>query len=321
MQDQIDQDTWDLRIDFTTQVSNDNVTNMLNIQNADYVIPFAYLAGQATGGGDSESTYVLTSDRALEIRNFDLESGKLDLSTSILTNKLASSLGVSVGDRIVISVGPNRLETTIGGIVYDILMQAVYLDRDTASTLTPKDMSSGAFVKLKDKGQADAVKSELETKDGISKVTIQDDIIKAMDETFGSAMGMLYFFFIICLVIAMVVAASAIIISTMERDIEFATLETLGIPRSKVIGSMLIEIGILGFFSAALGIPFAYLFGQLFAVVMEDILYYFPVVFAVSGMLITFGFGFLFVMGSSIFPIRYTGKLDVETTIRERTTG
>ncbi len=143
----------------------------------------------------------------------------------------------------------------------------------------------------------------------------------AMEETFGSSMGMLYFFFIICMIIAMVVAASAIIISTMERDIEFATLETLGIPRLKVIGSMLIEIGIIGFFSALLGLPFAYLFGKLFAIVMEDILYYFPIVFTFGAMIITFAFGFLFVFGSSLFPIRYAGKLDAEKTIRERTAG
>ena len=84
---------------------------------------------------------------------------------------------------------------------------------------------------------------------------------------------------------------------------------------------MLIEIAIIGFFSALLGIPFAYFFGRLFAVVMEDILYYFPVVFAFSAMLITFAFGFLFIFGSSIFPIRYTGKMDVEKIIRERITG
>ena len=134
-------------------------------------------------------------------------------------------------------------------------------------------------------------------------------------------MSLLYLFFVICLAIAMVVAASAIIISTMERDVEFATLETLGIPRSKVVGSMLIEIGIIGLISALLGLPFAYLFGKLFAVVMEVILYYFPVHFAFTAMVFTFVFGFLFIFGSSIFPIRYTRKLDVEATIRERAAG
>ncbi len=321
MQDQVNQDTWDLRVDLTNPLPINNVTNMLEIEEAEYVIPFAYLAGQISGGGNTENTYVVASDRILETRDFQIESGKMDLSSSVITNKLASKLGVSKGDRITIMVGANELETTIGGIVYDILMQAVYLDRNTASPLADESLAQGAFIKLNNKEDINRIAVELEGIQGVSKVTKQDDIIKAMDDTFGSAMGMLYFFFVICLIIAMVVAASAIIISTMERDIEFATLETLGIPRSKVIGSMLIEIGIIGFFSALLGLPFAYLFGRLFAVVMEDILYYFPVVFAISAMIMTFTFGFLFIFGSSIFPIRYTKKLDIETTIRERTTG
>lgn len=321
MQDQIEQDTWDLRVDLTRPLPDENVSMMFDIEEAEYVVPFAYLAGQISGGSGSENTFVLASDDVLRTRDFELESGKLDIKTSVITNKLADELGLSTGDSIMITVGANVLETTIGGIVYDILMQAVYLDRETASPLVREDISTGAFIKLTDKDDAREIAGELKEVDGVSGVTIQDDIIESMDATFGSAMGMLYFFFIICLVIAMVVAASAIIISTMERDLEFATLETLGIPRWKVIGSMLIEIAIIGFFSALFGVPFAYLFGKLFAVVMQDILYYFPVFFAFSAMVMTFVFGFLFIFGSSIFPIRYTLKMDVEKTIRERITG
>ncbi|MGA1873707.1 MAG: ABC transporter permease, partial [Thermoplasmatota archaeon] len=321
MQDQVDQDTWDLRADLTRELPEENVSAMFDIEEAEYVIPFAYRAGQISGGGGSENTFVVTSDEILRTRDFDLESGKLDVETSVITNKLADELGLSTGDTINITVGSSWLRTTVGGIVYDILNQAVYLDREAASPLVNKTNATGVFIKLIDKDKSEETAKELKSIEGVSGVTIQDEIIKSMDETFGSAMGMLWFFFIICLVIAMVVAASAIIISTMERDIEFATLETLGIPRGKVVGSMLIEIGIIGFISALLGLPFAYLFGRLFAMVMEDILYYFPVFFAFSAMIMTFVFGFLFIFGSSIFPIRYTKKMDVEKTIRERITG
>lgn len=321
MQEQTEQETWDLRVDLTSPRNSTDIEEMFESDEFEYVIPFAYLAGQVTGGDKEESVSVVTSDRILETRDFDIESGKLDLSRSVVTNKLTNEMGLTIGDEITITVGSKTLTTTIGGIVFDILMQAVYLDRETASSLVDEEISSSAYIKLNDKENIDLVVKELDAREGVAKVTVQDDIIEAMDETFGSAMGMLYFFFIICMIIAMVVAASAIIISTMERDVEFATLETLGIPRSKVIGSLLIEIGIIGFLSALLGIPFAYLFGKLFALVMEDILYYFPVFFAFSAMVFTFVFGFLFIFGSSIFPIRYTGRMDVEKTIRERTAG
>jgi putative ABC transport system permease protein len=321
MQDQIEQDTWDLRADLISPLPDENITGLFDIPDAEYVIPFAYMAGQINGGGGTENTNIVASDEIRRTRDFELESGSFDISRSVITNKLANELGISVGDSITIKVGAKELVTTVGGVVYDILMQTVYLDRDTASALYTKDLSSGAFIKLSDKDMAREKASEIEKIEGVSKVTVQDDIIEAMDETFGSAMSLLYFFFIICLIISMVVAASAIIISTMERDIEFATLETLGIPRIKVIGSMLIEIGIIGALSAALGIPFAYFYGRLFAVVMEDILYYFPVVFAFTAMVFTFVFGFIFILGSSIFPIRYTKKMDIEGTIRERMAG
>ncbi|MGA1820795.1 MAG: FtsX-like permease family protein [Thermoplasmatota archaeon] len=321
MQSQVEQDTWDLRADLTRPLPNDEVRSMFKMEEAEYVVPFAYLAGQLSGGGGRENTFVVTSDEILKTRDFELESGRLDVGTSVITNKLADELGLSTGDMITVTVGSNSLSTTVGGIVYDILMQAVYLDREAASPLINETLATGAFIKLVDKDMSEEIARELKGIDGVSGVTIQDDIIRSMDETFGSAMGLLYFFFIICLIIAMVVAASAIIISTMERDIEFATLETLGIQRSKVIGSMLIEIAIIGLFSALLGVPFAYLYGRLFAVVMQEILYYFPVVFAFTAMAMTFVFGFLFIFGSSIFPIRYTGKMDVEKTIRERITG
>ncbi|RLF69096.1 MAG: hypothetical protein DRN57_01870 [Thermoplasmata archaeon] len=321
MTEQVNQDTWDLRVDFAPEISRDNVSSVIDMENTDYVIPFTYRAGQVTGGGGSESTFVVISDRVLEIRAFEIESGELDPSRSVITNKLASELGVGPGDRITITVGSRTLETTVGGVVYDILMHAVYLDSSTGSSLASPDMTSGVFIKLEDRGTAREQAVYLDGKDGVSRVTVQDDIIRSMDETFGQAMGLLYFFFITCLIISMVVAASAIIISTMERDMEFATLDTLGVPRSGVVLSMLLEIGIIGILSAILGVPFSLLFGKLFAIMMEEILYYFPINVAFAQMMIIFSFGLAFVLLSALFPLRYTRKIDVERTIRERTAG
>ncbi|MCK7468994.1 MAG: FtsX-like permease family protein [Desulfosudis oleivorans] len=63
----------------------------------------------------------------------------------------------------------------------------------------------------------------------------------------------------------------------MERDVEFATLETLGVPARKVVRSILIEVAVIGTASATIGVPLAYLFGKVFALVMQEVLYYFPV--------------------------------------------
>ena len=50
-------------------------------------------------------------------------------------------------------------------------------------------------------------------------------------------------------------------------------------------------------------------------------LFYFPVVLAVGAAITIFVVGVAFVEISSIMPIRYSGKLDTDRTIRERTAG
>ena len=102
---------------------------------------------------------------------------------------------------------------------------------------------------------------------------------------------------------------------------EYATLKTLGVTRGQVAKSILIEMGILSGLAALIGIPFAYLFAFILAKVMEQVVFFFPIYFTPMATLLTFLFGFIFVLLASIVPIRYSAKLDTEKTIRERTAG
>ena len=319
LNEQVDSDTWDIRADFNGMKDNDNISLILDLPDAEYVIPFAFYAGSVEKGGEEDHSYIVACDDMAQAREFELQEGNLDLSGAVITNKLAKDMGLKVGDSIRISVGPSSMMITITGIVYDILGHTVYLDRNAASQIVEKDVSSGAFIKLDDKQQVGARASEIRMIPGISRVTVQDDISRSVEETFGQAMSMLWAYFLITLLIALVIAGSAIIISTMERDLEYATLETLGIKREKVIGTLVLEVIIIGLLSSAIGVPMSFILGKLVALVMEEILYTFPILFAMSTILLTFFLGTLFVLGSSIFPIRYTAKLNVERTIRERT--
>ncbi len=319
--EQIESDTWDIRADLHHPLSNDEALAMVALPDSEFSIPFMVLAGQVRSGDGEGSAFVMACDRMEEAKDLKLSDGKVDLSRAVVTNKLASDRGLDIGDTINLTVGSRSMEIRVSGIVYDILMMMVYLDRNAAAPLIEKDLVSGVFIKLKDKDLVSSAASALMGVPAVSRVTIRDDITKGVQDTFGSSMSLLWTFFFITLLITMVVAASAIIISTMERDVEFATLETLGVPARKVVRSILIEVAIIGTASAAIGVPFAYLLGKVFALVMQEVLYYFPVLFAISTMIMTFSFGLAFVLVSAIFPIRYARSLDMERTIRERTSG
>jgi ABC-type antimicrobial peptide transport system permease subunit len=80
-------------------------------------------------------------------------------------------------------------------------------------------------------------------------------------------------------------------------------------------------MGLLGTASAAIGLPFAYIFGQAMALVLEDVIFYFPVVIVLGASITIFLIGLVSVLISSVIPIRYANKLNTEHTIRERTAG
>ncbi|MCK7468993.1 MAG: hypothetical protein MZU91_13280 [Desulfosudis oleivorans] len=68
------------------------------------------------------------------------------------------------------------MDIRVSGIVYDILMMMVYLDRNAASPLIEKDLASGVFIKLKDKDLVSSAASALKGAPAVSRVTIRDDI-------------------------------------------------------------------------------------------------------------------------------------------------
>ncbi len=187
--------------------------------------------------------------------------------------------------------------------------------------LFPTNMSAGAFIKFHNSDLVDEKVNDIRAMNTVGYVVVQNDIVETYDELLVMAEGMLSFFFFLQLLITIAVAGSAVIISTMERDVEYATLDTLGISKWRTAKSIMIEMGFLGALSAIVSIPFAYLFAEVLARVMEDVIFYFPIVFIVSSTFMILILGAMFVELSSFVPIRYARSIDTEKTIRERTAG
>ena len=82
-----------------------------------------------------------------------------------------------------------------------------------------------------------------------------------------------------------------------------------------------VEMAVLALVSSAIGIPMSYVLGLLLVDSFAEVLFAFPVILAAGAMTTTFFLGVVFVLMSSMMPIRYSWKLDTEQTIRERTAG
>ena len=330
MLEMTDSDKWDLRGDFVTPENETDVVGNASFigligsdVEKDGMITFSHMRGLVQKDGDSKGAMIIGCDRWKDAKEFRLEGGELDFDRAVVSATMLSDLDLEIGDEIELDVGGRTATLEISGSVHDLFVETVYTNKANLEDLFPEDKCTGVFVTLDDRSDDNiyAKARDIRSSQVVNEVVVQKDISEGMSSILEDAMGMLYAFFFINLLIAVVVAASAVIISTMERDVEFATLETLGISRWKVAKSILVEIAVLAIGAAVVGVPMAYLFAWLLAKVMAEVIFFFPIMFAVGATLLTFVAGFAFVLLSSIAPIRYANKLDVEKTIRERTAG
>lgn len=214
------------------------------------------------------------------------------------------------------------------GIVYDMFARALYTHRENlgpllsggASNLTVSDCT-GFFVTLDNGSDARQAAVAMRQNPSVGRVVVAEEITGGLSDLLESSYGMLDFFFFVSMAIAFVVSGSAVIISSMERDVEFATLDTPGFRVRHVLKAMLAEMLVLGLGAAILGVPLAYAFAFLLSRIMAEVIFYFPIAFMLGATFSTFALGLAFVLLSTAVPARYASGLDTERTMRERTAG
>ncbi|UCE73231.1 MAG: ABC transporter permease [Methanomassiliicoccales archaeon] len=322
---QLESEKWDVRADFVSTMPTDSVNETflgLDPGDTEWIAPYAYLKAEASFGGESKGTVIMASDDLTLIKDFDLQKGELDFDGgAVISNKLSLDLEADIGDTIRLTFGSDSVDLSVKGTINDMIIYSIYTSRERIAPLFPTNISAGAFIKFQNSDLVDEKVNDIRAMNTVGYVVVQNDIVTTYDELLVMAEGMLFFFFFLQLLITIAVAGSAVIISTMERDVEYATLDTLGISKWKTAKSILIEMGFLGILSAIVSIPFAYLFAEVLARVMEDVIFYFPIIFIVSSTFMILILGMMFVELSSFVPIRYARSIDTEKTIRERTAG
>ncbi len=324
MTDQIEANTWDLRTAFNAPVEGDSVdAEFLNLDPADtsYVIPYTAMSAIIEMGDKQVGAFVYGSNEMESTKDFTLREGELDFTGAVLSNRLADDLGARTGDDIDIVVGATIVTLEVTGVAQEAIASIVYTNRDNLDPIFPAEDCNGAYVQLVDPSTSTEQAIRVREVAVVAGVLEIQEVIDSFELMLGMASGFFLIFFLISAIITLAVAGSAVIISAMERDVEFATLDTLGFSKWHVAKVITVEMGVLALIASAIGLPMSYIMAQILAESFAEVLFEFPVVFAVSAMITTFFLGVFFVLLSSIMPIRYSWKLDTEQTIRERTAG
>jgi len=318
--EQLEADNWDLRVDLISPVDAASLQEELGLEDATFVIPFTILTGIAVHGDSTMAGTLVGCDRMEEARDLELSDGKVDLNGAVVSHTLSRDLGIGVGEDLTVMVGATVLSIPVTGVVLTVMEGVIYTGRANLDPAFPSDMAMGAFVKV-DGDAMDQRAEALRELPMVSKVVVSSEVSDSVEGLLSEFMSLYYTFFILSALMAFIVASSAVIVSAAEREVEYATLNTLGISMKGVSKAILAEMSILTLGSVVVGLPSAYLLSEYLAGVYQDLIYYFPIYLNLFPIAVTLTIGALFVMLASIVPIRYASRVDSERVLRERAAG
>ncbi|ROQ20724.1 putative ABC transport system permease protein [Marinimicrobium koreense] len=200
----------------------------------------------------------------------------------LLTDHLATMLGIGVGDTLQVKVQEGRqpeLAIPVAGLVTEFIGVGAYLRQDTLARLLGEgDTVSGAFLAV-DPELVEEVNRRLEAMPRVAGVNQRDTTIRAFDDMMADSMLVFTFFSVFMAgSIAFAVVYNNARIAFAERSRELATLRVLGFTRAEIAFILLGELLLL----TVLAMPLGFLLGaglcQLLTLGMQTDLYRVPLV-------------------------------------------
>lgn len=321
---QIDADTWDLRVDLSSSTETGTIdadTLGLHPQDVRYISPATQVRVILHHGARNGTVTLMASDDWEQVRHMTLLQGRTDFSGVVITNDLAREMALGIGDEVEAALGNSIATMKVTGIVSDVVSTAAYTSRANLAPLFSLTGSNVVFIALQQPSLASDAAATVRSMPSVASVLVHSDLSRSMEDMTSLAISMLYGFFGISMLITMVVTGVAIMVSTLERDMEFATLSTLGASRKDVAKGIVVEMLVLGGMAALVSVPLSYLISMFMADAMGRAVFYFPVSVSVQGTTSMVVLGLVLVIVSAWIPIRYAWKVRTERTLKERNVG
>ncbi|HET8760426.1 MAG TPA: ABC transporter permease, partial [Nitrospiria bacterium] len=168
----------------------------------------------------------------------------------LLTDRLATRLGLAPGDTVVVeSLEGARItpEVIVVGVVADVFGMVGYMEINALNRLMGEGPSVSSIAVSVDRDRADELYSRLKERPRVATVTVKASALRTFEET--SARNILFFTTVITVfaaAIAIGVVYNSARIALAERAWELASLRVLGFTRGEVslflLGELAIEL-------------------------------------------------------------------------------
>lgn len=189
----------------------------------------------------------------------------------VIDQSLVDRFGFKIGNEIKIKEKEFNITgtTKFGGMG----MGLVYMDVNKTLPLNENKVSS---VAASVKGDPETVKKDVESQVPGTMAMTQSDFTKQFDNMMNGIMLFIGAFASIGLIVGVISIVNIMLVNVTERTREIGVLKAIGFTNREVLGSILMEAGLLGFLGAVVGLILAAILLQLAIIVfgpqlgMED---------------------------------------------------
>ncbi len=196
-----------------------------------------------------------------EVRHFGIREGKLEEGSVLVGKRLASKLGLSVGDSITI-IGRGfgermfiKKTAKVSGILAELIDLEVFTTLTTAQKIFELGNNITAYA-IKTNGDIRQIKRDLRNSElPITSIFNLDQARKSFETLMQGIMGVNFMVMFVGFVILVLFSINTITLDILERDREVVNLRVNGATRGVIAKLIMLQVGILALFAMLLEFP------------------------------------------------------------------
>lgn len=226
---------------------------LLAIDGVDYVEEYTTIPSEITFNDLKYTTSVYCFDDNTTF--FDIEKYNIKEDIAI-SNKVANSLNLSIGDTLMFSSLTKQNEIYYGkvGAIIDVFyMHGIYINIDYNNYSSFADYKSNAWIDINDNYDNNEVINQIISIDNVSSCRSKQESLDIIDNYISSIDLMTLAVKVFAILLAIVVLYNLSLLNYKERARDIATMKVLGFSRFEISSSLLIESLTLTIIGVTLG--------------------------------------------------------------------
>ena len=255
---QFAKERWDAVLGFRSPLEIQDAEAVLRIPGIrDYELALSGFGRLHFPAGGYEDFRIIGRSPENKFRSINLKEGRAfsgDRERVILYNNSLSQQKLRVGDRVTLKTKKGEFELEVAGLVEEYTFGQIYLPLGTAEEIL--DMAgkrTGGLATFS--GDPHEMEKRLFGNELVNHVTLKADLVRIVRELLATGRSILRISLAISLGISLLFLFTAVTVNVLDRQREYATLQSLGLPDRSMIGSVYLELGVEAVAALLLSIP------------------------------------------------------------------